>query len=469
MQRFRKGKKGMQAVILLLIFSLLITGFFTNSMISKAAAKGTKTVAIKTVSLKIGRKKVTKKTYKMKLGEKKKLNVSVSPKKGKKTIRFSSSNKKVVTVNKSGLLTAKKAGSAKIKVTVNTKKKGTKVSVKKVTWVKIKVVNEKNTNQKDDQNTQEEEPNPTDTGMTSAPDESTQTPSETKKPDATKNPVETEQPTKSPAAAPTETPEPTPDSPTAAPTEMPEPTPDISKPAHTPKSLVVYFSCTDTTKKIAEYVQESTGADIYRIEAEVPYTAEDLNYGDSSTRATKEQNDSSARPAISGTVSNMQEYDFIFLSYPIWWGQAPRIISTFLESYDFSGKTIIPICTSHSSGIGSSATNLHSLVDGSVTWLDGERFSAATSKEEVIEWLEDSGIKSLLEQKKEEQVAERVFDFNTKTVTLNSGYKMPLNGIGTYSLLGDTCVSAVSEALKRGVRLIDTAYMYSNDVICCEL
>ena len=110
----------------------------------------------------------------------------------------------------------------------------------------------------------------------------------------------------------------------------------------------------------------------------------------------------------------MDTYDTIILGYPIWHGQAPRIISTFLESYDFSGKTIIPICTSHSSGIGSSATNLHSLVDGSVTWLDGRRFSAATSKEEVIKWLEDSGVKSLLEQKKEEQVVERVFDFNTK-------------------------------------------------------
>ena len=164
------------------------------------------------------------------------------------------------------------------------------------------------------------------------------------------------------------------------------------------KSLVVYFSCTDTTKKIAEYVQESIGADIYRIEPEMPYTAEDLNYGDSSTRATKEQNDSSARPAISGTVSNMQEYDFIFLSYPIWWGQAPRIISTFLESYDFSGKTIIPICTSHSSGIGSSATNLHSLIDDSVTWLEGRRFSSTTTKEEIAQWLKDSGIQEHAEQ-----------------------------------------------------------------------
>lgn len=101
MQRFRKAKKGIKVVTLLLVFSLLLAGFSANSMVSKAAAKGRKTVAIKTVSLKIGKKKVTKKTYKMKLGEKKKLKVSVSPKKGKKTIQFSSSNKKVVTVNKS--------------------------------------------------------------------------------------------------------------------------------------------------------------------------------------------------------------------------------------------------------------------------------------------------------------------------------------------------------------------------------
>ena len=428
MQRLRKGKKGMQAVVLLLIFSLLIACSFTNSMGSKAAVKGKKEAAIKTVSLKIGKKKVTKKTYKMKKGEKKQLKVSVSPKEGKKTIRFTSSNKKVVIVNKSGCITAKKTGSAKIKVTVQARKKGTKVSVKKTTWVKIKVVKAATTEQPADQS-----PSVTPTlSITPKPDEFTPTPFVTPIPDITTPP-------------------------TVAPDPVVTPEPDNSK------SLIVYFSCTDTTKKIAEYIQESTGADIYRIEAEVPYTAEDLNYGDASTRATKEQNDWSARPAIAGKVENMDGYQNIVIAYPIWWGQAPRIISTFLGSYDFSGKTIIPICTSHSSGIGSSATNLHSLVDDSVTWLDGRRFSATTSKEEVIKWLEDSGIQSLLQQKQEEQVVERVFDFNTKTVTLNSGYKMPLNGIGTYNLLGDTCVSSVTEALKCGVRLIDTAYMYSNE------
>lgn len=133
-----------------------------------------------------------------------------------------------------------------------------------------------------------------------------------------------------------------------------------------------------------------------------------------------------------------------------------------MESYDFKGKTIKPICTSHSSGIGSSATNLHALTDSGVTWLEGRRFSSTTTKEEIAQWLKDSGIQELLAQNREETM-ERVFDFGTKTVTLNSGYKMPLNGIGTYSLTGNICVSSVSEALKRGVRLIDTAYMYHNE------
>ena len=251
---------------------------------------------------------------------------------------------------------------------------------------------------------------------------------------------------------------PKPEEPTPPPTETPEP-----GGTEQGKSLVVYFSCTDTTKKIAEYVQESTGADIYRIEAQVPYTAEDLNYGDASTRATREQNDSSARPAIAGKVENMSQYQNVVIAYPIWWGQAPRIISTFLESYDFKGKTIIPICTSHSSGIGSSATNLHSLVDESATWLEGKRFEADTSKDDVRKWLEASGIQSLLGQNKGEQTLNRDFNFEKRTVKLNSGYEMPINGIGTYSLLGDTCVDSVSEALKRGVRLIDTAYMYHNE------
>ena len=157
------------------------------------------------------------------------------------------------------------------------------------------------------------------------------------------------------------------------------------------KVLVVYFSATNTTKTLAEYIADGLDANLYEIVPETPYTSEDLNYSNSSTRATVEQNNPSARPSISGGVDNMDQYDIVFLGYPIWWGQAPRIISTFLESYDFSGKTIVPFCTSGSSGMGSSATNLHSLASGAA-WLDGQRFSGGTSRNAMIEWVNGLGL-----------------------------------------------------------------------------
>ncbi len=157
------------------------------------------------------------------------------------------------------------------------------------------------------------------------------------------------------------------------------------------KILVAYFSCTGTTEKIAGWIAEQTGADLYEIIPESPYTSEDLNYGDSSSRTTQEQNNPEARPVISGESADIDRYDIIFLGYPIWHGQAPRIISSFLESYDFSGKTIVPFCTSHSSGAGSSAVDLQSLCSPSVTWLPCERFSADTSTETIEEWIEVNG------------------------------------------------------------------------------
>lgn len=227
--------------------------------------------------------------------------------------------------------------------------------------------------------------------------------------------------------------------------------------------LVAYFSCTGTTKPLAEYAAGYLNADLYEIVAETPYSSADLDYNKSGSRANREQDDSSERPAISGKVEDMDKYNTVVLAYPIWWGQAPRIISTFLESYDFQGKTIVPFCTSHSSGIGSSDTILHSLVDSSVEWKEGKRFAAGTSENEITGWLDEMGVQPFVEKNSGKETAERVFDFEKKTVTLNSGYEMPLNGLGTYSLEDDTCVSSVSEALKRGVRLIDTAYMYDNE------
>lgn len=223
--------------------------------------------------------------------------------------------------------------------------------------------------------------------------------------------------------------------------------------------LVVYFSATDTTKSLAEYAADILNADKYEIVPDDPYTEEDLAYY-TNGRADREQNDSSARPAISGGVENIGQYNTILLGYPIWHGQAPRIISTFLESYDFSGKTILPFCTSHSSDTGTSATNLHSLAENA-NWLDGKRFAGGTTREEIERWLSDLEIKP--SQAANEQKQTGVFDFDTKTVLLNSGYEMPINGLGTYSLHGDECINAVKSALKSGVRLIDTASAYENE------
>lgn len=153
------------------------------------------------------------------------------------------------------------------------------------------------------------------------------------------------------------------------------------------KTLVVYFSATGTTKRLAEYAAEILNADLYEIVPENPYTEADLDYY-TGGRADQEQNDPNARPAVSGNVEDMEQYDTVVLGYPIWHGQAPRIISTFLESYDFSGKTMIPFCTSHSSGIGSSADHLHSLCSEQANWMQGRRFEAGASMETIREWLQ---------------------------------------------------------------------------------
>lgn len=152
------------------------------------------------------------------------------------------------------------------------------------------------------------------------------------------------------------------------------------------KVLVAYFSATNMTKGVAEKIAVSTGGNLYSITPAVPYTSADLNYN-TDCRANREQNNPTARPEISGSVKNMEQYSIVFIGYPIWWGQAPKIIYTFLESYDFSGKTIIPFCTSASSGMGSSATNLSGLTMGA-TWKDGRRFSSSATQSQVDDWIE---------------------------------------------------------------------------------
>lgn len=155
--------------------------------------------------------------------------------------------------------------------------------------------------------------------------------------------------------------------------------------------LVAYFSATNTTKGVAEHIANGLGADLYEIVPEEPYTDADLDYNDNNSRSTIEMNDPDTRPAISGSVENMEQYDIVFIGYPIWWGDAPRIVSTFAESYDFSGKTMVPFCTSGGSGIGSSAANLEQLTNGA-GWRNGQRLNGSDSQETVMEWVNGLGL-----------------------------------------------------------------------------
>lgn len=153
-------------------------------------------------------------------------------------------------------------------------------------------------------------------------------------------------------------------------------------------TLVVYFSATGNTKPLAEYAAAYLSADLYEIVAAQPYTDADLNYGDNKSRTTLEQGDDTARPEIEGLIESIDGYDTLYLGYPIWWGEAPRIISTFLESFDFSGKTIIPFCTSASSGVGSSANLLHDLCAEDTIWMDGTRFAIGTDESKIADWID---------------------------------------------------------------------------------
>lgn len=153
------------------------------------------------------------------------------------------------------------------------------------------------------------------------------------------------------------------------------------------KVLVAYFSATGHTKTIAEYLQAALDADLYEIVPQEPYTDPDLDYNTDGCRANQEQNDDAARPAISGSVDNMDGYDVVFIGYPIWWGQAPKIVYTFLESYDFSGKTVIPFATSGGSGMGQTNARLPPSCKGAKL-LDGKVFKRSTSHKKLASWAE---------------------------------------------------------------------------------
>ena len=157
------------------------------------------------------------------------------------------------------------------------------------------------------------------------------------------------------------------------------------------RSIVVYFSCTGNTKAVAEEVAAQTGSELHEIVPEEPYTEEDLNYNNDNCRANIEMNDPESRPAISNTIENFSEYDTIYIGYPIWWGSLPRIMNTFFDTYDFSGKTIVPFCTSGSSSISQSVSVIRE-AEPEAQIKKGLQISSAgadDSSYEVRKWLEE--------------------------------------------------------------------------------
>ena len=150
--------------------------------------------------------------------------------------------------------------------------------------------------------------------------------------------------------------------------------------------LVVYFSATGTTERLAEKIAEITDADLYEILAAEEYTSADLNWNDRNSRTTLEQNDRSFRTEIGSDPVNLEGYSTIYIGYPIWWGEAPRIMDTFVESYDFDEITMIPFCTSSSSGLGRSGKILEENAE-SGKWLEGRRFGGNVSEDDLRSWI----------------------------------------------------------------------------------
>lgn len=153
------------------------------------------------------------------------------------------------------------------------------------------------------------------------------------------------------------------------------------------KVLVAYFSASGVTAKVAENLSKAIDADLYEIVPETPYSTADLNWMDSKSRSSVEMKDRSSRPAIGNAVENMDQYDTVFVGFPIWWYREPSIIDTFMEAYDFTGKTVVPFATSGGSGLGDSYKNLQALAPGAKV-INGEKFAVSVSGERLKEWVD---------------------------------------------------------------------------------
>ncbi len=149
------------------------------------------------------------------------------------------------------------------------------------------------------------------------------------------------------------------------------------------KILVAYFSCTGTTENVAKAIAEATGAQLYQITPATAYTSADLNWQDSNSRSSVEMKDDNSRPEIIGEQIDVNNYDVVFIGYPIWWDLCPREVNTFIEKYDFSGKTVIPFATSGSSAITNSAKQLQKLYPN-INWKEGKLLNGGAKQ--ATEW-----------------------------------------------------------------------------------
>lgn len=157
--------------------------------------------------------------------------------------------------------------------------------------------------------------------------------------------------------------------------------------------LVVYYSATGNTAQVAQYIADSTGGDLFEIQPVEPYTDDDLNWTDDNSRVSQEHADESLRDVelVADTADNWDQYDTVFIGYPIWWGIAAWPVDGFVEANDFSGKTVIPFCTSSSSGLGESGQLLADMA-GTGDWQEGQRFRSGASQEDVQSWIDELGL-----------------------------------------------------------------------------
>jgi flavodoxin len=154
------------------------------------------------------------------------------------------------------------------------------------------------------------------------------------------------------------------------------------------KTLVAYFSCSGVTERLAKNLASVVGSELYKIEPVAPYTDADLNWHDSKARSTIEMENKQSRPEIAGIVQNMDDYDVVYVGFPIWWYIAPTIINTFLESYDFSGKTVIPFATSGMSGVGETDKWLHASCSKETKWCPAKRFDSGVNSKTLKKWVD---------------------------------------------------------------------------------